>query len=150
MKKDIESTRHFKAGYMVHHGVWKMDGCPDTPMKWAVNPNGDYIGDSRRAYRLCVKRGIAPEISPLSGGSVCSIGFSEREQKWYGWSHRALYGFGVGDVVDSDDHLCATSGYIDDYLEEHPEDDHRLPVGFTAETLDDARRMAEVFASAVS
>ena len=24
------------------------------------------------------------------------IGFSEKEQKWYGWSHRAFYGFKVG------------------------------------------------------
>ena len=26
-----------------------------------------------------------------------SIGFSEKEQAWYGWSHRAIYGFKVGD-----------------------------------------------------
>jgi hypothetical protein len=25
------------------------------------------------------------------------LGFSEKEQKWYGWSHRAIQGFGVGD-----------------------------------------------------
>ena len=25
------------------------------------------------------------------------IGFSEKEQKWYGWSHRAIYGFKIGD-----------------------------------------------------
>ena len=27
-----------------------------------------------------------------------AIGFSEKEQKWYGWSHRAIYGFGIGDI----------------------------------------------------
>src|SRR5690606_8505321 len=24
------------------------------------------------------------------------IGFNPKEQKWYGWSHRAVYGFGIG------------------------------------------------------
>lgn len=27
------------------------------------------------------------------------MGFSDREQKWYGWSHRAVVGFGIGDMV---------------------------------------------------
>jgi len=45
-----------------------------------------------------------------------NIGFSEDEQKWYGWSHRAFYGFGIGSEVNKGD--CA---YIpqneDDYLD---------------------------------
>jgi len=28
-----------------------------------------------------------------------SIGKSEADGKWYGWSHRAVYGFGVGDEI---------------------------------------------------
>jgi hypothetical protein len=28
-----------------------------------------------------------------------AIGFSEKEQKWYGWSHRAIHGFGSGDKI---------------------------------------------------
>lgn len=28
--------------------------------------------------------------------SVAQIGFDEKENKWYGWSHRAYYGFGIG------------------------------------------------------
>ena len=27
----------------------------------------------------------------------CGLGYSEKEQKWYGWSHRAIHGFGIGD-----------------------------------------------------
>lgn len=34
-----------------------------------------------------------------SSDSVESIGFSEKEQKWYGWSHRAISGFGIGDKI---------------------------------------------------
>jgi hypothetical protein len=33
-----------------------------------------------------------------------SVGFSEKEQKWYGWSHRAIVGFGVGDKIFEPDY----------------------------------------------
>lgn len=42
--------------------------------------------------------GIEPEKSDPSH-SVCSIGWSEKEQKYYGWSHRAMIGFGIGDKI---------------------------------------------------
>ena len=35
--------------------------------------------------------------------SVISIGFNEKEQKWYGWSHRAIFGFGIGSKVKKGD-----------------------------------------------
>ena len=28
-----------------------------------------------------------------------ATGFSESENKWYGWSHRAIMGFGIGDRI---------------------------------------------------
>jgi len=31
------------------------------------------------------------------------MGFSEENQKWYGWSHRAIYGFGIGSKVKPGD-----------------------------------------------
>jgi hypothetical protein len=44
-------------------------------------------------------------------------GFSPTEQKWYGWSHRAIYGFGVGSKVSSGD--CAYSPTCkEDYIQE--------------------------------
>jgi hypothetical protein len=78
-----------------------------------------------------------------------SIGFSETEQKWYGWSHRGVCGFGVGDVVEDGD-VAATSGWIDEYLEQHPEADLSLPIGFEAKTIDDAKKIAIAYASAIS
>ncbi len=117
-------------------------------MEVAYNPAGKYIGTPDVAEQLCNKRGIAPEtLSP--DNRVCSIGFSERDQKWYGWSHRAIYGFSVGDIVKEGD-CCTSSGWTDDYLADHPEADISLPVGFRAETLDDAKRMAMAFAESVS
>lgn len=41
------------------------------------------------------KHGIEPEKIDHSH-NVDSIGWSEKEQKFYGWSHRAIYGFGIG------------------------------------------------------
>lgn len=113
----------------------------------AYAPDGGYIGTPEYAAKLR-KRGVMPELS-RPDNNVCSIGFCEEEQKWYGWSHRAFYGFGIGDSVKEGD-LCATSGWTDEYLAEHPEEDVSLPVGFVAETLDDCRRMAVAFAGAVS
>lgn len=36
---------------------------------------------------------------------VDGLGFSEEDQKWYGWSHRAICGFGIGSKVKFGD--CA-------------------------------------------
>lgn len=40
--------------------------------------------------------GIVPEKID-STHSVESIGWSEKESRYYGWSHRAIYGFKIGD-----------------------------------------------------
>ena len=66
-----------------------------------------------------------------------------------GPSHRAIQGFAVGDAVKEGD-LCASSGWTDEYLAEHPEADTSLPVGFVAHTLPDCQTMASAFAESVS
>jgi len=170
----VLATRKYKAGYEVREELSTTDfhaevlsygnedkAGTDELVKWvnenkdktvivksAYTPNGDYIGSSRNAHYLIVKRGIKPELADPTN-NVCSIGFCEREQKWYGWSHRAIFGFGVGDVVKKGD-CTASSGYTDEYLKEHPEDDTSLPVGFTAKDLIDAKIMAMAFAQSVS
>ncbi len=148
-KKEL-SRRNYKAGYVLVKGIvdgdeWGMD---DYEMTHAETPSGDYIGNSKDAHFLCKTKGIRPEKrTPKS--NVCSIGFCEGEQKWFGWSHRAIFGFGVGDVVKDGD-CCATSGWTEEYLAEHPEEDVSLPIGFKAANLDDAKRMAVAFAESVS
>lgn len=66
----------------------------------AFTPDGHYIGNHKMARGLITERGIVPEPRPgasdAGGVKICSIGFCEAEQRWYGWSHRAIYGFGVG------------------------------------------------------
>ena len=62
--------------------------------------DGSYIGDVATAQMLA-KRGIIPEV--IEGNKTASIGWCEKEQKFYGWSHRAIYGFGIGSKVKMGD-----------------------------------------------
>jgi hypothetical protein len=109
---------------------------------------------SPRVVKLIKRFKLDPETLDNYGedgkGTAC-IGFSPKYQKWYGWSHRAIYGFGIGDIVE-EGHLTTTSGYIEEFELEHPDIafKHVLPVGFEAKTLEDAKKMAIAFAAAVS
>ena len=147
-KRVISSEAFPDKGYKLNQEKW--DGFNDgewMDMEVAYSLIDDsYIGDSKEAEWFAEK-GIKPEAS--KGGDVACIGFCEKEQKWYGWSHRARYGFGIGDKVKEGD-CCASSGYTDDYLAQHPEENGALPVGFEAKTLEDAKRMAVAFADSVS
>ena len=148
--KKIVKVINCKAGYQIRHELidGKEFGTDDMILKSAYTPNGDYIGNSKTAHLLCKKRGIKPE-KRTPKNNVCSIGFCEKEQKWYGWSHRALYGFKVGDKVKRGD-CCASSGFTEDYLKKHPEEDKSLPIGFKAMSLEDCKKMAIAFAESVS
>ena len=74
----------------------------ENPFLYAWSLDGNYIGNPEDADYLVSKRGISPTI-PNANASVCSIGFCEKEQKWCGWSHRAMYGFGIGSEVKRGD-----------------------------------------------
>ena len=63
------------------------------------------------------------------------IGFSEKEQKWYGWSHRAIHGFKVGDKCKDGD-LGVGDGYA-------------FKAGDVLKTLDDCKQRAKDFAKSV-
>ena len=99
-KRKVLKVRRYKAGYEIRDEL--VDGSAyggsDFETKTAYTSSGDYIGNTKFAYRLCKKWGIAPEMVDPEH-SVCSIGFCEKDQKWYGWSHRALFGFGVGSIT---------------------------------------------------
>ena len=121
MLKELISERNYKAGYVIRTEL--IDGAEyggeDFEMKSAYNSNGDYIGNSKNAHFLCKKKGIRPEVSKPDH-SVCSIGFCGKEQKWYGWSHRAIFGFGIGSTVKKGD--CAyTPTTVDELYAEREE-----------------------------
>jgi len=132
IKKILEVRKYLKWGYIVIKYISCDEHMPgDIIFKNAFTyPEFYYIGGSRWAYRLCAVRGIKPQpIEPINIRTIeidkiertkellkedllikipfqiCQIGFCEKEQKWYGWSHRAIYGFGIGSVVKKGD--CA-------------------------------------------
>jgi hypothetical protein len=61
--------------------------------------DGLWIGDQDIARFLCKKMGLSNLQKTDPEHCVVSIGFNKKEQKWYGWSHRAIYGFGIGSEV---------------------------------------------------
>ena len=67
---------------------------------------GEYAG-GEDARNLFDRLDIAPEMRSDDDG-VCTIGWSERESKWYGWSHRGYQGYGIGDEFFDGKHKIET------------------------------------------
>jgi len=124
-------------------------------MKSAFANSGCYLGDQGVAKLITVKFGIVPESrSGKSEGDVCNIGWCEKEQKWYGWSHRAMYGFEIGSKVTKKD-----VGYLPATEADVPKDEYAdwvlagKPLGrgeWEAKTLEDAKEMACDFAKDIA
>ena len=66
------------------------------------NVDDIYIGNEKMTRLLVEEHGISPEPA-RKGDQICSIGYSEKHDKWFGWSHRAIYGFTVGSNVEVGD-----------------------------------------------
>jgi hypothetical protein len=140
-------------GVFMMKKVWGLPWYKPLTIIWIENRFGHYVGDERFGFFLYKNGIIDPEISPSLPGcdphKVCSIGWCASEQKWYGWSHRAICGFKLGDVVKEGD--CTNSpGVTAECLKDHPGWDLSLPIGFEAKTLEDCKRMAIAFAESVS
>jgi hypothetical protein len=98
--------------------IIEADPLNDLSHTHAINMAGKYIGVPDYAKMLLEKFDIRPET--IDDNNVCSIGFSPRDNKWYGWSHRALYGFSVGSKVVKGD--CAYVGATpEDLIDNHAE-----------------------------
>jgi hypothetical protein len=67
---------------------------PPTLVKSVYTLDGKYIGPVKDFNKLW-DRGIQHFEIARPDHTVCAIGYNPSEQKWYGWSHRAIYGFGV-------------------------------------------------------
>lgn len=94
---DIKSSRWRRIGYEERTETWDIEnGYEPTLMKSTYNPSGDYIGNFKQA-RYLFGRGIT-QVFPVNGG-ICCIGFNTMQQKWYGWSHRAICGFKIGNRI---------------------------------------------------
>ncbi len=126
----------------------KIEETTGIKMIFVYNKDDKYIGTLKDFEMYIEKFGLS-QIQTYNNKNVCSIGFNEEKQRWYGWSHRGICSFGIGSVVEEDSY-CASSGWTEEYLQEHPDENLSLPVGFKAETLEDAKRMAIAFADSVA
>ena len=98
--------------------------------------DGGYIGGEDTA-KFLAGRGIAPETK--AGHKVCSIGFCAKEQKWYGWSHRAIYGFGIGSTIKP-----GNCGYVADNPEEMIDDHANFFDDFGPEAVTQRRAECQI------
>lgn len=74
-------------------------GLGDAPDSYLSRIDNSYITfvGLENDLKFLLKRGITEQLqSGFDSKSVTNIGFNPTEEKWYGWSHRAIYGFGVG------------------------------------------------------
>lgn len=115
--------------------IWTLDGADPTPIICAYTKSGEYVGDLSFAKYLA-GRCIHPERNKPEH-SVCSIGYSRPDKAWYGWSHRAMVGFHLGDRIfdeayGNDDTLFTQHGSV------------------VIETLEQARESACRFAEYIS
>ena len=101
VKQVLFERKYLKQGYVYRREIWDGTDCGghDTEMQACYTPSGDYIGDPRMARFLCRKRGLRNLQKTDKDHCVCSIGFHPRKKRWYGWSHRAICGFAVGDKL---------------------------------------------------
>lgn len=97
---DKKRVKEFRRGsYVIRHERWTMEGEPPrdaTFMKSAYSiQDGSYIGSTKIAHRLWKKYGIEKFYSRGPGKVTC-IGYNPTTKTWYGWSHRAIFGFRKG------------------------------------------------------
>ena len=99
----------------------------------AYSKDGVYIGTIDTAMLLTDNKKIEEFHPADEDGKVCSTGFSPEFEMWFGWSHRAIRGFGIGYVVED---VNLFDGYF--------------PLGFAADTMGEARMIATAFANCMS
>ena len=60
------------------------------------------LGMEEDGFRFLLKLGITEQLQNQDNISehTVNIGFNPEEKKWYGWSHRAIFGFGVGSTCE--------------------------------------------------
>ena len=84
---------------------------PNMVSCYVTKGRGDYIGmvgmeEDGTALQYMVHFDIWDDLhSRHEPGCAVSVGFSKESNKWYGWSHRGIYGFTVGSEVKRGD--CA-------------------------------------------
>ena len=103
----------------------------DNAMCYYSKIDGSYIGrvGVEDHLKFLLKKGITEQIQNKDGiaDHSTNIGFNPEEKKWYGWSHRAIYGFTIGSTCKKGDchyQPCNKKDFIDDCTRFWSEEDH--------------------------
>lgn len=109
-----------------------------------TQPNSDGVPLRENQKKLAQKYGIEQFAFPSPESSIRSIGFNPKTSTWYGWSHRAIAGFKVGDVVKKGDVIANPDGWPPLRNQKVYTPGHRIT------SLQDARDAAASFSEWVS
>ena len=109
--------------------TWKDD--------WMEEPSEIYVSKFDGSFITFV--GLEDDVKFLAEHEITEelthgVGFSPKENKWYGWSHRAICGFTIGSECKKGDV-------------------HYTPLGrgeLVAKTMEDAKQMAIDFCRGIS
>jgi len=85
--------------YDIKTEIWSMDGQDDIEVMSAYSKKGDYLGNPKTAKMLVEKFGIKEFEKTQDDHCVCSIGLNPDKNMYSGWSHRAICGFTIGDMI---------------------------------------------------
>jgi hypothetical protein len=99
--KKVWSTSE-RCEYRQNYEEWTFENGDTELLDCCYTFGGDMIGIPTMAIEICHKRKIVPQPiddADIGTGTLCAIGKSNDDGKWYGWSHRCILGFEVGDSV---------------------------------------------------
>ena len=130
----VHKGSNYKDSYPVGFGLYTCNHLPRLLFKYDISKVESYKDFDKKDEQQ---------------SNVACIGFSESQQGWLGWSHRACFFFKIGYVV-KEGSSCTETGWIEEYEKQHPERCFNLPVGFTCKTLDDCRKCAIAYAMALA
>ena len=83
--------------------------------------DGKYLGDKDTAMYLIKKKQIDTFEYSTPDSTIVTVGYNSNTQTWYGWSHRAIFGFTIGSTCKMGD-----SHFIPSNKEEFIEDAKRF------------------------
>jgi len=102
-----------------------IENISDIPKAYYSKFDGSYIAfvGSEKGIEHLAEREITEQLTH-------GVGFSPKDNKWYGWSHRAIYGFGIGSTCKKGE--CHYKGST---LKEQEEDAIRFWSGDSHESV---------------
>lgn len=112
-----------------------------------IDKYGTHFGDcwfSKETDEYLIPVGMENDLAFLISNGIDShlghgLGFSTKSQKWFGWSHRAIRGFGIGSTVIPGDCAFNPSSkeeFEQNYIAFWGKDERNEDGGFTTKTLD--------------